>query len=87
MRTFLCRSIAQVICNKNSKTGNSRSGDFFLFIISPRKRLHVFKNGQNDVNDVLESFVCLCWGFTAQSTQWGHVERGQFTNHTFTGQA
>ena len=23
--------------------------------------------------------VCLCWGFTAQSTQWGHVERGQFT--------
>ena len=22
---------------------------------------------------------CLCWGFTAQSTQWGHVERGQFT--------
>ena len=24
-------------------------------------------------------FVCLCWGFTAQSTQWDHVERGQFT--------
>ena len=24
-------------------------------------------------------FVCLCWDFTAQSTQWGHVERGQFT--------
>ena len=23
--------------------------------------------------------VCLCWGFTAQSTQWGHVERSQFT--------
>ena len=23
--------------------------------------------------------VCLFWGFTAQSTQWGHVERGQFT--------
>ena len=21
----------------------------------------------------------LCWGFTAQSTQWGHVERGHFT--------
>ena len=21
----------------------------------------------------------VCWGFTAQSTQWGHVERGQFT--------
>ena len=24
-------------------------------------------------------FVCLCRGFTAQSTQWGHVEHGQFT--------
>ena len=23
-------------------------------------------------------YVCLCCGFTAQSTQWGHVERGQF---------
>ena len=23
--------------------------------------------------------VCLCSGFTAQSTQWGHVERSQFT--------
>ena len=22
---------------------------------------------------------CLCWGFTAQSTEWGHVERSQFT--------
>ena len=21
-------------------------------------------------------FVCLCSGFTAHSTQWGHVERG-----------
>ena len=26
-----------------------------------------------------QMFVCLCWGFTAQSTQWGHVERSQFT--------
>ena len=24
-------------------------------------------------------YVCLCWGFTAQSTQQGHVERSQFT--------
>ena len=21
----------------------------------------------------------LCWGFTAQSTQWGHVDHSQFT--------
>ena len=28
---------------------------------------------------IMVMFVCLCWGFTAQSTQWGHVERGQFT--------
>ena len=25
------------------------------------------------------TFVCLCWDFMAQSTQEGHVERGQFT--------
>ena len=23
--------------------------------------------------------IYLCWGFTAHSTQGGHVERGQFT--------
>ena len=27
--------------------------------------------------------VCLCWGFTAQSTQWGHVKCGQFTQPHF----
>ena len=27
----------------------------------------------------LKVFDCLFWGFTAQSIQWGHVERGQFT--------
>ena len=27
----------------------------------------------------LKKSFCLCWGFTAQSTQWGHVEHGQFT--------
>ena len=26
------------------------------------------------------TFVCLCWGFMAQSTQWGDVEHGQFTH-------
>ena len=28
---------------------------------------------------MVPSCVVLCWGFTAQSTQWGHVEHGQFT--------
>ena len=33
---------------------------------------------QNDyINKTM--FVCLCWGFMAQSTQWGHVEHCQFT--------
>ena len=26
--------------------------------------------------------ICLCWGFTAQSTQWGHGECGQFLKWT-----
>ena len=25
------------------------------------------------------NYGCLCWGFMAQSTQWGHVEHGQFS--------
>ena len=28
-------------------------------------------------------FVCLCYGFTAQSTQWVHVEHSQFTSPHF----
>ena len=24
-------------------------------------------------------FVYSCWGFTAQPTQWGHIERDQLT--------
>ena len=31
-------------------------------------------NKGNDKHEDADSvFVCLCWGFTAQSTQWGHV--------------
>ena len=37
----------------------------------------------NEVSSFIQLYInkvlCLCWGFTAQSTQWGHVERGQFT--------
>ena len=29
---------------------------------------------------------CLCWGFTAHSTQWCHVKRIFLPNHTLTGQ-
>ena len=28
---------------------------------------------------IRETIFCFCWGFTAQSTQWGHVESNQFT--------
>ena len=31
----------------------------------------------------IEKRFCLCWGFTTHSTQWSHIERGQFTNHIF----
>ena len=34
----------------------------------------------NEASQVLlKYYFCLSWAFTAQSTQWGHVERGQFT--------
>ena len=47
----------------------------FQFCTDPFETLHVFYSWYEDVH----VFVCLCWGFTAQSTQWGHVERSQFT--------
>ena len=28
---------------------------------------------------LLKLFICFCWGFTAQSTKWGHVKHGHFT--------
>ena len=31
------------------------------------------------------SHVCLCWGFTAKSTQWGPVKCGQFIKPLFLG--
>ena len=37
-----------------------------------------FEQTLNHISTV-GSMFCLCWGFTAQATQWGHVERGQFT--------
>ena len=45
----------------------------FIQIITQKER-EVYVSSKN-----LHQSVCLCWGFTAQSTQWGHVERGQFT--------
>ena len=45
----------------------------------------MFKNNKKQTNKTFLKFsitikvVCLCRGFTAQSTQWGYVERGQFT--------
>ena len=33
----------------------------------------------NEYHNMFSLSICLCWGFTAQSTQRGHVERDQFT--------
>ena len=56
----------------------------FLFSISYDENAVVYiTSDTNDIKIFLflheTHIVCLCWGFTAQSTQWGHVERGQFT--------
>ena len=44
---------------------------------NPQDENFIEKN--NIVHKVKLVAFCLCWGFTAQSTQWGHVERCQFT--------
>ena len=38
---------------------------------------------KNDYNIKLFWFVCLCWGFTAQSTLSAHIKRSQFTLQHF----
>ena len=38
----------------------------------------IYRDTKEDISTQTMWF-CLCWGFTAQSTQWGHVERGQLT--------
>ena len=53
-------------------------------LVQEKKQKIDFRDGGHlgfQIGIILAFFdlVCLCWGFTAQSTQWGHVERGQFT--------
>ena len=65
-----------------------------IFFIVKVNQVWTFKKGSNeslqmliewyesvisDIPYLLWIFGHLCWGFTAQSTQWGHVEHGQFT--------
>ena len=52
---------------------NSVKNWWNLPISNPKPDLH-YINAHTDFGD-----GWLCWGFTAQSTQWGHVEHGQFT--------
>ena len=41
------------------------------------KSLIALKLAQNAAEIINMKYnVCLCWGFMAQSTQWGHVECG-----------
>ena len=53
-----------------------------LPILPPIILICIFTDwGQKD-RSVCASYIrleSLCWGFTAQSTQWDHVECGQFT--------
>ena len=47
------------------------------------KRLIILLQTFIQRSQLIISQFCLCCGFTAQSTQWGHVERGQFTQQHF----
>ena len=48
-------------------------------LFSTKKKTKIISLSSAESAHSMVTFVCLCWGFTAQSTQWGHVERGQFT--------
>ena len=41
--------------------------------------LVIYLKGASWMSNCADSDNCLCCGFMDQPTQWGHVERGQFT--------
>ena len=56
--------------------------DFVTLILPDFTEVNSINLSINSVDQdhtLLYVFVCLCSGFMAQSTNWGHVERGQFT--------
>ena len=71
------------IAEHEKSDGNEYTVSFFTenkawqFIHSLYKGDNLNEMRNNKEIDFLK--FCLSWGFTAQSTQWGHVERGQFT--------
>ena len=60
-------------------TANLKNVQADLGLHCPLKENGCTFRGSNCVKLGLFCLFVLCWGFTAQSTQWGHVERGQFT--------
>ena len=58
--------------NYKKISANTKMKDFFM-------KPNPWSNQMLVKVTVNKTWICLCWGFTAQSTQWGHVERGQFT--------
>ena len=59
---------------------NSANDKLTIFFLPfPEKKICHFMQIVSIGDNLHEMSICLCWGFTAQSTQWGHVERGQFT--------
>ena len=58
-------------CNPNVR--ELRQGNMQVFFTG------VEKGSLSKQQETISRWICLCWGFTTQSTQRGHVKRGQFT--------
>ena len=57
-------------------------GDNFRDFLFPFQNINPVQSKDERIKETRLSpslILCLRWGFTAQSTQWGHVECGQFT--------
>ena len=71
--------------NTLDKSFSNRKGVWFVLLLPCFLEIPVLNANSVDPDQMSHSgsalfaYVCLCWGFTAQLTQWGHVERGQFT--------
>ena len=75
-------SITMEECCRNQDGSNLRLPDIQLdmhLTEPPRLACDKMPHSADLYLLLARAYLCLCWGFMAQSTQWGHVERGQFT--------
>ena len=81
-----CDGNGNANANANANANVDDRGDYNSSPCTSYRRAKNFLNQQKEENHHRKYFMvnfdlkcfCFCWGSIAQSTQWGHIEHGQF---------